>query len=76
MLMTKTWRWLPAAALLPLILAAYTGGPAPAGPRHRPGRAGGPAYRSHVELAAEAERIASVVEALLTERGTADDTGH
>ena len=34
-------------------------------------------YRGgHLELAAEAERIASVVEAFLTERGTADDTGH
>jgi poly(3-hydroxyalkanoate) depolymerase len=34
-------------------------------------------YRGgHLELAADAERIASVVEAFLTERGTADDTGH
>ena len=40
MLMTKTWRWLPAAALLPLTLAACTSAPA------RPGHGTGPAGRA------------------------------
>ena len=46
MLMAKTWRWLPAAALLPLMLAACTS--TPARPGHGTGTAGrrpGPAPR-------------------------------